>query len=313
MLNRETGEPIWPIEERPVPQSNVPGEKTSPTQPFPTKPKPFDRQGFSLDDLIDFTPALQRRGARGRQALPASGRSSRRPSLATPGRPAGDVDASGRRRRRELARRLVRPGDESAVHPLAHGCVPLPNIAADLASIAPGDADAWRGRSWCGGPRRGAWRRAAPWSRRGPPAAVGRLAAAARRRRSWWPRGGPGPERPRRHDGPGPAAGQAALRPHHRVRHEQRRHALAEGAQLDARRHQEPSRRSRAWTCRGSVSLGRIFIGVLVTKTLVIAGDGGVHTNARGETVALLRAYDKATGADIWRGRSCRPNRPARR
>ena len=44
---------------------------------------------------------------------------------------------------------------------------------------------------------------------------------------------------------------------------------------------------------------GRTFIGVLTTKTLVIAGDGGVHTNAAGETVALLRAYDKETGEDI--------------
>ena len=59
VLNRETGEPIWPIEERPVPQSDVPGEKTSATQPFPTRPAPFDRQGVSIDDLIDFTPALR--------------------------------------------------------------------------------------------------------------------------------------------------------------------------------------------------------------------------------------------------------------
>ena len=44
---------------------------------------------------------------------------------------------------------------------------------------------------------------------------------------------------------------------------------------------------------------GRTFIGVLTTKTLVIAGEGGVHTNSKGEVVALLRAYDKATGADI--------------
>ena len=50
VLNRETGEPIWPIEERRVPQSDVPYEKTSPTQPFPTKPEPFDRQGVSIDD-----------------------------------------------------------------------------------------------------------------------------------------------------------------------------------------------------------------------------------------------------------------------
>jgi len=59
VFDRVTGQPVWPIEERPVPQSDVPGEKTSPTQPFPTRPAPFDRQGTSLDDLIDFTPELR--------------------------------------------------------------------------------------------------------------------------------------------------------------------------------------------------------------------------------------------------------------
>ena len=63
VFNRETGEPIWPIEERPVPQTDTPGEWTSPTQPFPTKPAPFDRQGFSEDDLIDFTPEIRARAA----------------------------------------------------------------------------------------------------------------------------------------------------------------------------------------------------------------------------------------------------------
>jgi len=63
VLNRETGAPIWPIEERPVPQSKVPGEKTSPTQPFPTKPPPFERQGVTENDLIDFTPELKAEGA----------------------------------------------------------------------------------------------------------------------------------------------------------------------------------------------------------------------------------------------------------
>jgi glucose dehydrogenase len=58
-FNRVTGEPVWPIEERPVAASDVPGEWTSPTQPFPTKPAAFDRQGFSADDLIDFTPELR--------------------------------------------------------------------------------------------------------------------------------------------------------------------------------------------------------------------------------------------------------------
>ena len=57
--NRETGEPVWPIEERAVPRSDVPGERASPTQPFPTRPPAFDQQGVSEDDLIDFTPELR--------------------------------------------------------------------------------------------------------------------------------------------------------------------------------------------------------------------------------------------------------------
>jgi quinoprotein glucose dehydrogenase len=59
VFDRETGRPVWPIEERPVPQSKTPGEKTAKTQPFPTKPAPFDLHGISTDDLIDFTPELR--------------------------------------------------------------------------------------------------------------------------------------------------------------------------------------------------------------------------------------------------------------
>ena len=59
-FDRVTGEPIWPIEERPVPtETNMPGEVPSPTQPFPTKPAPFDYQGLVVDDLIDFTPEIR--------------------------------------------------------------------------------------------------------------------------------------------------------------------------------------------------------------------------------------------------------------
>ncbi|PWT98571.1 MAG: quinoprotein glucose dehydrogenase [Terriglobia bacterium] len=60
VFDRVTGEPVWPIEERPVPQSDVPGEKTSPTQPFPTKPPAYGRQYLKIpDDLIDFTPEMR--------------------------------------------------------------------------------------------------------------------------------------------------------------------------------------------------------------------------------------------------------------
>jgi quinoprotein glucose dehydrogenase len=58
-FNRLTGEPIWPVVERPVPQTDVPGEWTAPTQPFPTRPPAFARQGVTEDDLIDFTPDLR--------------------------------------------------------------------------------------------------------------------------------------------------------------------------------------------------------------------------------------------------------------
>jgi quinoprotein glucose dehydrogenase len=60
VFDRVTGRPLWPIEERPVPQSKVPGEKTAATQPFPTRPAPVDLQGVRPDDVIDFTPELRR-------------------------------------------------------------------------------------------------------------------------------------------------------------------------------------------------------------------------------------------------------------
>jgi quinoprotein glucose dehydrogenase len=59
VLNRETGEPIWPIVERPVPQGDTPGEWYSPTQPIPTKPPFYDGLGLTTDELIDFTPELR--------------------------------------------------------------------------------------------------------------------------------------------------------------------------------------------------------------------------------------------------------------
>ncbi|HET9984267.1 MAG TPA: pyrroloquinoline quinone-dependent dehydrogenase [Longimicrobiales bacterium] len=59
VFDRVTGKPVWPIEERAVPPSDVPGEKASPTQPFPAWPKPFARQGVTEADLIDFTPELK--------------------------------------------------------------------------------------------------------------------------------------------------------------------------------------------------------------------------------------------------------------
>ena len=59
IFDRVTGEPVWPIIERPVPKGDTPGEWYSPTQPIPTKPPAYDQQGITIDDLIDFTPELR--------------------------------------------------------------------------------------------------------------------------------------------------------------------------------------------------------------------------------------------------------------
>ena len=59
VFDRVTGEPVWPIEDRPVPPSDIPGERAAATQPFPTKPPPFERQGTREEDLVDFTPELR--------------------------------------------------------------------------------------------------------------------------------------------------------------------------------------------------------------------------------------------------------------
>jgi quinoprotein glucose dehydrogenase len=64
VFDRLTGEPVWPIIETPVPQSTVPGEKLSPTQPIPTKPPAFELQGVSDETLVDFTPELRQEAER---------------------------------------------------------------------------------------------------------------------------------------------------------------------------------------------------------------------------------------------------------
>ncbi|MEJ1236641.1 PQQ-binding-like beta-propeller repeat protein [Chryseolinea sp. T2] len=64
VFDRVTGEPVWPIEERPVPKSSVESEWTSPTQPIPTRPAPFDRQGYSDDIVVDYTPQIKKEALR---------------------------------------------------------------------------------------------------------------------------------------------------------------------------------------------------------------------------------------------------------
>ena len=103
VFDRVTGEPVWPIEERPVPASTVPGEEAAGTQPFPTKPPPFERQTTHDDDLIDFTPQLRAEAlqivgnlARGPLYLPpiVNGQGGKQGSLLLPS-PAGGANWRG--------------------------------------------------------------------------------------------------------------------------------------------------------------------------------------------------------------------------
>ena len=89
VFDRVSGEPIWPIEERPVPQSDVPGEHTWPTQPFPTKPAPFARQSFTEGDINPYLPADERDGIRARL------RSYRNDGLFTPPSFRGSIEIPG--------------------------------------------------------------------------------------------------------------------------------------------------------------------------------------------------------------------------
>jgi quinoprotein glucose dehydrogenase len=88
VFDRVTGEPVWPIEERAVPRSDVPGEVSWPTQPFPTRPPAFEEQGVSLDDAFDLTPELK-------QAAQAEMKKYRLGPLYTPPSPEGTIVRPG--------------------------------------------------------------------------------------------------------------------------------------------------------------------------------------------------------------------------
>ena len=119
VFDRVTGQPVWPIEERPVAQGDVPGEWYAPTQPFPTKPPAFDRQGVSTrrsDRLHAGAEGRSREdgvAVQDRADLHAAGGEQ-------VGRPARHAHAAGGDRRRELAGRRVRSRDEDVLHLLEY-------------------------------------------------------------------------------------------------------------------------------------------------------------------------------------------------
>ena len=138
VLNRETGEPIWPIEERPVPQSESPYEKTSPTQPFPTRPLRSIARASPTDVLNDLTPALRAEAREGRRRSTRSARCTRRPAWRRPtarsARCMLPADVGGA----NWPGGSFDPETQPPLHPLAHAVFTLQNIPATLEPFDPG-------------------------------------------------------------------------------------------------------------------------------------------------------------------------------
>jgi quinoprotein glucose dehydrogenase len=300
VLNRETGESVWPIEDRPVPQSNVPGEKTSPTQPFPTRPAPFDRQGVSIDDLIDFTPELRAQAMEQAKAYKL-GPIFTPPGLATPDGPiatlmlpadVGGANWPGGSFDPETNRLYIH--SHTAVFSLANVqpelSMPGPANVAGVLRGGQADPNAPAGEREDGpavGARGGRGGQATPAGRGAAPAAQAAPGGA---------RGGGGVR------GSTTVQGLPLIKPpYDRIT----AYDMNTGNILWQKTHSSTPDNIKNNPALKGLELprlgqpGRTFIGVLTTKTLVIAGDGGVHTNAQGQTVALLRAYDKSTGEDI--------------
>ena len=215
VFDRVTGQPVWPIVERPVPQSNVPGERTSPTQPFPTKPAPFDRQGITTADLIDFTPELRAEAIK-IAAQYRTGPLYLPPSRARCRRQIGIVDSAQSYRRRQLAGRRAGSRNRHTLRVLGY---------------QPRQPGAYGGRSQafrhglCS--RQRTSRR--PVSLPIPPAACRRFSDGEGRRAS-------------EYRTPGAALDQAALGPDHRHRPEHRRPRVDDRQRRCSGRRQESSR-----------------------------------------------------------------------
>lgn len=253
VFDRVTGQPVWPIEERPVERGDVPGEWYSPTQPFVTKPPAFDRQGVAIDDLIDFTPELRA------EAVALVQRFKIGPLFTPP------VVSRWDGPRATLMLPNVTGGANwqgGSLDPETNVLYIFSNTSVSALGLAPGDgvkSDMLYVRGFAPDPSDTSGRPSFPTlTVQGLPLIkppYGRITAIDLNR--------------------GELAWQVA---HGDTPDNVRNHPALKGLDIPRTGRQ-----------------GRI--GVLTTKTLVIAGEGGMNTTPQGRG-ALLRAYDKATGAD---------------
>ncbi|PYR21487.1 MAG: quinoprotein glucose dehydrogenase [Acidobacteria bacterium] len=278
VFNRETGEPVWPMEERPVAKGDVPGEWYSPTQPFPTRPPAYDRQGVSIDDLIDFTPELRA------QAVKAIERYKIGPIFTPPvlsklegpiatltsgfatNWPGGSYDPETH---------IAYIYSQSGASPLA--VVPPPEGLSDMNFI--------QGTALTGARRTGGSGSAAGGGRTGDTPGAGAAATTA----GEGALGGPSLN----------VQGLPLLKPPYaRISAID----LNKGEILWHIAHGETADNVRNNPALKGLNVPRTgrpgLVSPLVTRTLVIAGEGGVFTTPSGQRGAMLRAYNKADGKE---------------
>ena len=272
VFDRTNGQPVWPIEERPVEKGTVPGEWYSPTQPFVTKPPAFDRQGVSIDDLIDFTPELRA------EAVKLVSRYKIGPIFTPPVASKWDGPLAT----------LILPSATGGANWQGGSFDPetkifyiFSNTAVTALGLVPGDPQ----KTDFGWPQGVARDPNAP-----PPAAGGRGG-----------RGGAAAG-----GGGGEGGGGVTIQglplikpPYGRITALD----LNKGEMVWQIAHGETPDNIKNHPALKGLNIPRTGrqgrIGVLTTKALVIAGEGGFFTTPSGQRGAMLRAYDKATGREV--------------
>ena len=249
VLDRETGEPVWPIDEVPVEAGDVPGEWYSPTQPIPTKPPAIDRVEFEMADLADYTPELQAQVAEIVSKF----------KIGTLYTPPIVAEADG------LLGMMQVPNSTGGVNWPGGSFDPETGMfyaytKTEIGTLGLVNDPERSDMDYIRGLPEGVSRRDASTNVRGFPIIKppwGRITAVDMTR--------------------GEIAWQV---PHGYAPDNIRNHAVLDGHDLG----------KTGWPGR---------VGTLVTKTLLIAGDSGMHTTETGEVGGMLRAYDKATGDEV--------------
>ncbi len=307
VFDRVTGQPVWPFEEKAVGQGDVPGEWYSPTQPIPSKPPAYARNGVSIDDLIDFTPELraqaQTQAARYKLGPvftpPVESKLDGPLATLTLGTASGGTNWPGGSYDPETHTVFVYACN-SCLTPI--GVVPAPKEVSDMRYV---NGTAGQTVNIRTGPGEGAGADSvvAPAGRGGRGGGRGRGAAAAAPPATPPANGAPAPAPARGGGGGGGTTvqGLPMIKPPYgtisaiNLDRGEIVWQIAHGETPDAIRN-SPALKGITLPRTGQSGYN---IGTLVTKNLVVAGDGLITTSANGTRGAMLRAYDKTSGKEV--------------